>query len=101
MAAQTPAAKRQVSKLITSKEMILCKYPDVFEGIGKFPGPDYHIQIDPSIPPKQTPCWPIPIHLKETFQQEINKMLQAGVLAPVHEATPGLIALFWLRARTN
>ena len=56
VAAQTPAAKRQVSKLIASKEMILCEYPDVFEGIGKFLGPAYHIQIDPSIPPKQTPC---------------------------------------------
>ena len=74
VAAQTPTAKRQVPKLITSKEMILHEYPDVFVEIGKFPGPDYHIQIDPSIPPKQTPCQPIPIHLKEKFQQEINKM---------------------------
>ena len=30
----------------------------------------------------------IPMHLKEMFQQEINKMLQAGVLVPVYEATP-------------
>ena len=56
VAAQTPAAKRQVSKLITNKEMILHEYPDVFEGIFKFPGPDCHTQIDPSIPPKETPC---------------------------------------------
>ena len=68
--------------------MILHEYPYVFEGTGKFLGPDYHIQVDPSIPPKQTPCWPIPVHLKEKFQQEINKMLWVGVLAPVHEATP-------------
>ena len=68
--------------------MILHEYPDVFEGIGNFLGPDYHIQIDPSIPPKQTPCWPIPIHFKQKFQQEINNMLQVGVLAPVHEAMP-------------
>ena len=56
VATQRPAAKKQVPKLITSKEMILCEYPDVFEWIGKFLGPDYHIQVDPSIPPKQTPC---------------------------------------------
>ena len=86
--AQTPAVKEKGPKLITSKEMIMCEYPDVFQGIGKFPGPDYHIQLDPRIPPKQTPCQPIPIHLKDQFQQEINKMLQAGVLVPVHEATP-------------
>ena len=68
--------------------MILCEYPDVFEGIGTFLGPSYHIQIDPSIPPKQTSCRPISVHLKEAFHQEINKILQAAVLAPVNEATP-------------
>ena len=86
VAAQTTAVQIQGPKLITSKEMILQEYPDVFLGIGKFLGADYHIQIDSSIPPKQTSCWPIPIHLKEVFQQEINKMLQAGVIVPVHEA---------------
>ena len=60
----------------------------MFEGIGKFPGPPYHIHIDPNVTPKQTPCRPILIHLKEAFQQEISKMLQAGVLIPVTEATP-------------
>ena len=81
-----PAVREKGPKLITSKEMIMQEYPDVFQGIGKFPGPDYHIQLDPSIPPKQTPCQPIPIHLKVQFQQEINKMLQAGVLVPVHDS---------------
>ena len=83
--AQMPAVKEKGPKLITSKEMIMKEYPDVFQGIGKFLGSDYHIQLDPSIPPKQTPSQPIPIHLKNQFQQEINKMLQAGVLVPVHE----------------
>ena len=66
----------------------MCEFPNVFEGIGKFPGPPYHIHIDPNVKPKQTPCRPIPIHLKEAFQQEISKMLQARVLIPVTEATP-------------
>ena len=85
---QALAVREKGPKLITRKEMIMQEYPDVFEGIGKFQGPDYHIQLDPSMLPKQTPCRPIPIHLKAQFQQEINKMLQAGVLVPVHEATP-------------
>ena len=41
-----------------------------------------------SVPPKETPCWPVPIHLKESFKIEIDKMLQAGVLKPVTESTP-------------
>ena len=88
VAAQTPRQKYAVSKLVTSKEQILCEYPDVFEGIGCFPGPPYHIQIDPNVIPKETPFHPIPVLLKEAFKQEVDKMLQAGVLKPVHEPTP-------------
>ena len=29
----------------------------------------------------------MPVHLKEAFKQEIDKMLEVGVLKPVHEAT--------------
>ena len=63
-------------------------YPEVFDGIGCFPGPPYHIHVDPSITPKQTHCQPVPVHLKEPFKQEIDKMLQAGILKPVHPAKP-------------
>ena len=83
-----PDAKQLVHKLITNKEQILQSCSDVFEGIGHFPGTPYHIQIDQSVTPKQTPCRPFPVHLKEAFQQEIDKMLKAGVLKPVHEAIP-------------
>ena len=88
VAAQVPRKKYPVPKLVTSKDQILCKHPDVFEGIGSFPGPPYHIKLDPSVSPKQTPCCPIPVHIKEAFEQEVYKMLQAGVLKPVHRATP-------------
>ena len=85
---QTPKHKYSVPKLVTSKEQILCEYPDVFEEIGSLPGPPYHTQIDPSVTTKQTPCCPIHVYLKDAFKQEVDKMLQEGVLKPVHEATP-------------
>ena len=47
-----------------------------------------NIQLDPKVPPKQTPCRPVPIHLKDTFKQEIDRMLKAGVLKLVQEANP-------------
>ena len=54
VAALKPKHKYTVPKLVTSKDQILNEYPDIFEGIGSFPGPPYHIQIDPSVTPKQT-----------------------------------------------
>ena len=75
VANQMPKCRYAVPKLATSKDQILCEYPDVLEGIGSFPGPSYHIQIDPSATPKQTPCHPIPVHLKEAFKQKVDKIL--------------------------
>ena len=66
----------------------MARFPDMFEGIGKFPGEPYKIQLNPKVPPKQTPCRPVPMHLKEAFKAEIDKMLKAGVLKPIQEATP-------------
>ena len=86
--------KQEVPKLVTSKEQILSYYPDVCEGIGRFPGPPYHIQPDPSVTPKQAPSCPIPVHLKEGFQQEVNKILQTGVLNLYKKPHHGSIALF-------
>ena len=86
--AETTQTKKQPSKLITSKDQIMAQYPDVFEGIRRFPGPPYTIHLDPSIQPKQAPCRPVHIHLKESFKKEIDKMLQVGVLKPVTEVTP-------------
>ena len=73
---------------ITSKEEILLKYLDVFDSIGRFPTLPYHIQVNMNITLKQTPCRPVPIHLKEAFKKEIDKMLQASVIRPVTEAIP-------------
>ena len=86
---QAPTIKQhKPHKMITSKDQIMKQYPDVFDGIGKFLGSPYTTILNPSIQPTQTPCRPVPIDLKEAFKKEIDKMLQAGVLKPVTEATP-------------
>ena len=66
----------------------MASFLDMFDVIGKCPGKPYKIQLNPKVPPKQTPCRPVPIHLKEAFKAEIDKMLKAGVLKPIQEATP-------------
>ena len=42
-------------KIVKSKEQIQEQYPELFKGIGQFPGEPYHIHINLSITPKQTP----------------------------------------------
>ena len=56
VAVQTPKHRKGDPKLITSKDQIPHEYPGVFEGIGTFLGPSYHIQIYPNVASKQTPC---------------------------------------------
>ena len=74
--------------IIKRKADIKNFYTDVFEGVGHFPGEPYHTQIDSKVPLKQMPVRPVAVHLKEAFKQELDKMLQAGYIKPVHEATP-------------
>ena len=93
--------KSKPSTLITNQKQILQEYPDVFEAIRKFLGPPYHIQIDPTVTPKQTPCRPIPIHLKDAFQKEINQMLLPSVLLLVNEATQWINSFVLIEKRDN
>ena len=81
--------KPGMNTLVTSKEQILSNYPDVFEGIGRFPGHPYHIQFNSNTTPKQTPCRLVPVHLKETFKKAMVKMLKAGIIKPVKKLLPG------------
>ena len=54
-------------RMVKIKDQIQEQYQELFKGIGQFTGEPYHIHINPSITPKQTPCRPIPVHLKQTF----------------------------------
>ena len=39
-------------KIVKTKEQIKELYPELLEGIGRFPGEPYHIHTDPSVTPK-------------------------------------------------
>ena len=44
--------------------------------------------MDPSVPPKCLPPRPVPVHQQAAFKQQLDDMIQAGVIVPVTEATP-------------
>ena len=76
-----------VSKLITSKEQIVANYTDVYDGIGCLPGPPtifrWILVSHPSKPPVHQS-----LYISKSFQKEIDKMLQMGILKPVNQAAP-------------
>ena len=77
-----------VKQPLTSLDEIKVQYKDILEGIGTFPDKPYHINIDSSVPPKRLPCRPVPVHQQDEFKKQLDEMLQAGIIAEVHEATP-------------
>ena len=87
--------------LVTRKEQILQSYPDVFEGNGCFPGPPSNIQIDQSITPKQTPCRPIPVHLKEAFKQKVTRYSKWEFWSWYIRPPLGSTILYLLKGRTS
>ncbi|KAK3735267.1 hypothetical protein QZH41_001046 [Actinostola sp. cb2023] len=72
-----------------SKEYILKEYEDVFTGIGCFPGPEYHIEVDPDVSPIQHPPRKVPVHLQSAYKEELKRLKELGILCEVKdEYTP-------------
>ena len=76
------------SAMFLSEEKLLTEYPDRFEGIGIFEDmKPYHITLDPEAEPIIHPPRQVPVHLKDHYRQEIDNMLELGVISPVDKPT--------------
>ena len=73
------------NQLVTRQEHIMAQFPDVFKGVGKFPGEPYKIRLNPKVSPKQTPCRAHPSTLKAHFQSRIRQ----DVTSRCAETCPG------------
>jgi hypothetical protein len=74
--------------MFLSEEKLLTEYPDRFEGIGIFEDmKPYHITLDPEAEPIIHPPRQVPVHLKDHYRQEIDNMLELGVISPVDKPT--------------
>ena len=69
-----------------AKLKILREYNDVFQGIGCLEG-EYHITVDPSIPPVIHPPRRVPVALQEPLKEELDSLTAKGILSPVKEPT--------------
>ena len=68
------------------RKWILHEYGDVFKGIGRFSG-EYHIEVDTSVPPVIHPPRRVPHALREPLRQELNSLVEKGILRQVTKAT--------------
>ena len=79
--------RTSVMRLPLTKQQILSHYSGCFEGIGQFPEELYKFHLKPEHNPARHAPRKVPIHLEESFKQEINSLLELGILQEVTEYT--------------
>ncbi|KAL9971554.1 hypothetical protein ACROYT_G017729, partial [Oculina patagonica] len=57
-----------------TKDYLLKEYQDVFTGIGCFPGPPYHIETNPDVPPVQHASRQVPVQLQQAYIEELDQL---------------------------
>ena len=72
---------------IKDKQDLTQQYPECFNGIGKFQG-EYHITVDPSVPPVIHPPRRVPVSLKDDIKSELDDMVKNGIITKLEEGEP-------------
>ena len=65
--------QRSRPNMIKSTQDLVDKYPDRFQGIGRFPG-EYHITLEDNAEPVVHPPRKFPIHLRDELKEELDRM---------------------------
>ena len=69
------------------KQDILSHYSSCFEGTGCFPGDLYKFHLKPKHKPAQHAPRKVPIYLEAAFKEEIESLVELGILEEVKEHT--------------
>ena len=73
--------------LIRDKQRLIKQYPECFNGVGKFQG-EYHITLDPTVPPVIHPPQPTPISLREDIKIELHERVKNDIIVKIEEGEP-------------
>ena len=74
---------KSVTRNPMTKQEILSHYSGCFEGIGQFSGKLYKFHLNPEHRPARHAPRKVPVHLEESFKQEINSLVELGIQEPV------------------
>ena len=79
--------KTSVSRFPLTKQDILSQYSGCFEGIGCFPGDPYKFHLKPDYKLARHAPRKVPVHLEAAFKEEIESLVEQGILEEVKEHT--------------
>ena len=74
------------------EDPLIKQYEDVFQGMGCLPG-DYHIDVNPTVPPVQHLPRRVPLPLKDRLKEKIEELEHKGVIKQVNEPTPWISSM--------
>ena len=84
--------EEQINNHLT-KDTILKKYPDLFNGeLGELPV-IYKMRLDPEVKPVVCPPRRVPVALQDQVKDELDRMTSIGVITPVSEPTEWVSAM--------
>ncbi|XP_048482870.1 uncharacterized protein K02A2.6-like [Plutella xylostella] len=63
---------------------LMSEFPDLFkETLGEYKGPEISLHVRPDAKPRFLKARPVPFPLKKQVEEELNRMVESGVLTPV------------------
>ena len=74
-------------KIPTTKECLLKKFADVFQGFGRLPGPPYHIRLKENYTLVQHPSQSVPVGMQSAYKAEFDRVLQEDIITEVNQHT--------------
>ena len=72
--------------VLVVKESLIKQHGDCFEGVGCFQG-EFHITLDPIIPPVVHPPRRVPEALRKRVKKELESRIEQGIIAKVCQPT--------------
>ena len=78
-----------------TEEDVLKNYKDVFEGLGDLG--EYHIEVNPSVKPRQDPPRTVPVALKKELKEKLKQMEKQGVIQKITEPTDWINSMVAVR----